>query len=339
MIHWSQVKDFESACKIICYMNTKEFNYVLHTREKIIVEATGVEAIRIYNLKNACYHYMYLKKLDTVKGHNRNRKLCKEKLVYDGSRTWFEYYSEDRKVCGCSLKGYRDWFRCLREAGHGTLHPGYGYCKEHEMVEELEVRQDIWLQIKNTYNKASTLMDVVLKAQEIQSVSGDSMDADIAFLEIARQVIMRNLEQNGTANREERNDLTYMSDVMSKIKERKIKATQINYIAPEKVAAMILQVLDAVTKGEAPEVRQRIAMRASTMSNLVVPELRDDMKVKPWERDLPTTNALAIAEKYVEEDKFNGGNIKEVNGYEIKKPEIKKVPNYKHPRKLELTPR
>jgi hypothetical protein len=321
-------------------MSTKEFNYILHNREKPIVEKLGIEAIRVYNLKMACTHYMYLKKLDTVKGHNRNRKEVKEKLIYDGSRTWFEYYSEDKKVCGACLRGYKDSYKCLKTAGQGTLHPGYGMCKEHEMVEGLEVRQDIWLQIKNTYNKASSLMDVVLKAQEIQTVSGDSMDADIAFLEIARQTIMSNIEHDSrTGTREERNDLTYMSDVMSKIKERKVKATQQNWIAPEKVAAMILQVLDAVTKGEDPQVRQRIAMRASTMSNLVVPELRDDMKVKPWERDLPTTNALAIAEKYVEEDKFNGGNIKEVTGYEIKTPVVKKVPNYKHPRKLELTPR
>jgi hypothetical protein len=327
MIHWENVQDFVSACKIISFMSFEEYEWILHTREKKIIEHCKVPARKVWYLKGAIRRHLDLKKFDVIRGHNRHRKAITEKQIIGSEKAYYEYYVGDKKICGSNLKGYKKDVRCNRSAGEGTLHFGHGFCKEHEMSASLEVRNDIWLQIRETHKEAvSTLGDIILRSEIIQKTVGDNMESDISYLEIARQGLMKRAEQKGGIDREMSNDLAFISDTMSKIKERKVKTEQMNWIEPAKVGAMILQVLEAVTKNEAPEVRQRIAMNASRLTNIVVPEMSKNVDIKPWERSKEVVTALKTAEKYAEDFEF--GSIPEVTGYEIEEPKKPKIPNY-----------
>lgn len=327
MIHWENVHDFVSACKIISYMSYEEYEWILHTREKKIIEHCQVPARKIWYLKGAIRRHLDLKKFDVLRGHSKHRKPIIEKKVFGSEKVYYEYYVSNKKICGSNLKGYAKNVRCNRGAGDGTLHPGYGFCKEHEMSASLEVRQDIWLQIRETHAESvATLGDIILRSEIIQKTAGDGMDSDMAYLEIARQGLMKRAEAIGGFTREMSSDLAFISDTMSKVKERKKKTEQMNWIAPEKVGAMILQVLDAVTKNESPEVRARIATNASRLTNIVVPEISKELTVKPWEKSNDVITALKTAEKYA--DDFRYGDIEEVNGYKIEEPAKPRVPNY-----------
>jgi glutaredoxin 2 len=214
------------------------------------------------------------------------------------------------------------------------MHPGYGYCKEHEMIESPEVRTNIWLQIRRVHNKVSSLREVVKQAEEIYEVSGTKIEADIAYLEIARQLIMKKAEEIGSFTREMTQDLTYISESSAKVKALKSKIDHITDIPVGQVGALIVQVLTAVTQGESVEVRTRIAARARELSNVLVPRL-DDKALPEFTRSEEIKQALKVGEKYAE--KGNWGDIKDVAGYEVLEPpgaKVKEVPNYKktHPR-------
>jgi hypothetical protein len=328
-------------------MNYEEFEYMLHNEKDIIAEDLDIDEFRVKCLKDACRRFLDLRKMDRYNKRKFIRPVVKEKVVFGGGNTYIEYYKDNTKVCGQYLKGNPENFRCLRAAGRGTLHPGFGMCKEHEMQALPEVRTNIWLQIRDTAKEVPLLSQLALRAEKMQMLSGDAMDSDIAYLEIARQSILQYAELNGgELTREMRNDLAVISDISSKIKERKKRTEQLNWIAPEKVGAMILQVLETVTKGETPEVRQRIALRAQSLRNIdiFVPSLtenNEEIPQKPWEREASVTKALQVASKYVtKEGDANWGDIPEVAGYDVPKVtnSVKPVKGYrwKQPPKITL---
>jgi len=341
MIYWELIEDFDSACKIITYMTFEEYNYILHKdkwRVRLQFKRNLEEIEKIELLKDACRHYCELKKLDSVyhANHGTARNFDVKILRFGDNKEYVEFYYIDEKkgkkrVCGYPIKGKPYGYRCLRRAGYGTLHYQYGHCMEHEALIKPNERQALWVNLRLIHRAVPSLIDLLDRAKKIEELAIKDMSADLTYLEISRQAIMMKIEaQGGIPAREHTTDLTIITETIAKVKALKVKTEAMNWIPPEQVSALILQVLDAITKNETDEVRKRIAARAKDLSSIIVPRM-DNREPEPYERDEETRRALEIAENHIDDGDFT--DISEVQGYKIPKPitlkSLKPVPNYK----------
>lgn len=292
MIYWETITDFDSACKCIKYLTFNEFDNVIYKKRY------DKECWRFKMLWEACKHYSDLRKLDkSYRGtYGKMPKVASAKF---GDILWEYRVSDGKKICGYPLKGLPYGWICTRDAGFGSLHLGYGYCREHEMIETPEVRKDIWLKLRKLHTVPS-LVEVLERAEQVEEIAVKSMSADLSYLEVARQSIMSKAEENsGSFSREMTSDLTMISETIAKVKALKVKTEQMNWIPPEQVGMLILQVLDAVTKSEDESVRRRIALRARELSDIVVPRIEDKNPEMPaYVRDRQVKQALAVAGKH-----------------------------------------
>jgi hypothetical protein len=335
MIYWSLIRDFDSACKIIKYMSYPEYEYIHHTNKNVIsVECEKPVGI-VELLKAAAKHYSDLMKLQAV-SYKKYKKIPNVELrELEGSEGFIEYWlvksdKPKKKICGYPLRGLPKGWRCTLIAGRGTNHRNYGYCRKHEGLMNNDERKEFWLKMRQM-GKVKTLGEVYERAEQIERVALESIDADLSFIEIARQALLKKAENDGELDRNMRLDLTVMSDVSAKLKKAKISLEKMNWIPPDQVASMILQVLDAVTKNEDESVRKRIADRAMGLTNIIVPQIREsNPEITPIERKRSIEDALDKAENYVDAyGQIDWGGDEGTAGFKTPKPE----PNYRkhHP--------
>lgn len=293
MIAWSLIDEtsFGVTAKLIKYMSFEEFEYVLHTPIKTIEEdikpyIPELSVAKIKILKDATMHYTNLKKMNVMyfrKKLNKKEVSPKIELVKFGANgefieTWLideKTSNRIKKVCGKSLKGYRPWYVCQNKAGQKTSHEGYGYCRSCEMKETNEARNQFWMNLKTSFGNVPTLVDLVERAEATNAILHDTLDGDVAYLELAREALIAAANDAGKFSKEMRQDLTVITDIMTRVKERKVKLQQMNWIPPEQVGALILQVLNAVTNGEEDSVKARIAARAKDLTNILIPRIED----------------------------------------------------------------
>ena len=322
MIYWGLVKDFRTACKIITYMEYWEFEYLLHTSAESLVKKHKKSLKKVKLIKDAVKHYTDLKKLDSV-----TRGMYGEiPDVYTKETDGFvEFFIGDKRICGYPLKGKQAGVVCLHKAGRSTNHNGYGYCMDHEKLLPPDDRKKIWLELRRVHRAVPTMVDLLDRAQNVEEVAVKSMNADLSYLEIARQAIMTRAENNaGVMTRDMSMDLAIISETTAKVKALKVKTESINWIPPEKVGVLILQVLDAITKNEDEDVRRRLAERAKDLSNILVPVIDENPEIPQYRRDTEVKQALRRAEKYVPAD---WSEMPESTGYDPHKP--KQEPAYR----------
>jgi hypothetical protein len=287
----------------------------------------------IKELKGACYHLSNIKKLDLVsrKVYGRIPTIHITRIGDSLEYQLIENKEVKRKVCGYPLKGLPIGWRCVKEAGWGTLHKGYGHCREHEiMAGNPEAVATLWTTLR-AMNISPTLEMMFDRALKVEEAGKKGIDADLSYLEISRQMIMRKIELAGDiVPRELSADLTYVSEVIAKVKAIKNKMESANWIPPEQVVVYIMQVLDAVTKGEDAMVVARIAKRASELTNLIVPKVEEagsGEQIGVYKRTAEINSALIRTEQYVREGK-KWSEIEEATGFEPEEPTTRKEPAY-----------
>jgi hypothetical protein len=332
MIYWKQIEDFDSACKMVALMSWPEYEYILHMPKLEVIERFGDKGKL---LKSACTHVCNLRKLGESARGKFLSKLPEFKIRMKGEM--IEYYIKGKKICGYPRKGLPKGFICTKPAGYGTKHVGYGNCFMHESLLTPSERKEFWLKLKKTHENVPLLKDLVVRSEKIEEVAINTMDADLSYLELARQMIMKRVEDTGgVAGRAESADLAYVSEVMAKVKALKVKTQAMNWIPPEQVIAIILQVIDAVTKNESSDVRRRIAERAKDIGTILVPRIEGgNPEIQDMNRDPELRKALVRAGEYVEKD-ASFADIPETTGYSIGTPQAPKpkiLPNYRknHP--------
>jgi hypothetical protein len=327
VIYWQLIKDWDSACKMISYMTWQEYEDVLHNLRKFDVDEEKRKL-----LKKACRHHCHLRKLSAVTARSmRENKVKVRYIMFKGELDYVEAIAKDKRICGCPIKGMPAGYFCLRNSGAGTNHRGYGFCSEHERMNNSDDRRKLWIKLKQVHGNVPALKTLVERAEKIEDIAVKTMDADLSYIEIARQAIMQRIEAvGGVPLREHTDDLVYLSEVSAKVKALKVKTEAVNWIAPDQVIAIIMQVMDAVTKGESDEVRRRIASRAKDIGGILVPRIQSDNPEIPDHRaNADVKRALIKAGEYIEEGK-QFADIPEVTGYEIPDPtKPKPVPNYK----------
>lgn len=335
MIYWELISDFLSACKALKWMSYEEYESILHTNSKKYSEQFSINFWKVKRLKDACRHYCNLQKLDLVYRKKYGHPPKIEMVRFGDAGEYIEYWyladnKKKRKICGYPKKGHPAGWLCLNSPGKYTLHQGYGYCMEHEMLQLAEPRKKIWLQLAKMH-KVANLEVLITRAEQVDALIVKGMEGDLAYLEIARQAVLRRAEEaGGNFTRDMHNDLAIVSEIIAKVKALKVKVEQMNWIPPDQVSAMILQVLDAVTINEDPEVRRRIAMRAKELATIIVPRVEEkNPEYSPYKRTKEVQQAMQVAEEYVEEKNFDWASHPGMAGYETSKAEIKKVPNYK----------
>jgi hypothetical protein len=211
---------------------------------------------------------------------------------------WITVKGKRRKICGYPRKGLPIGWVCIKRAGAGSNHLGYGFCMEHELIETPAVKRDLWLRLKSVH-KANSLTDLLARAERVSEVSIKNMEADLLYLEIARQSILKLAEDTGTFSKEMRSDLAYISEVSAKVKALKVKTESINWIPPEQVGVMIMQILEAVTAGEDDAVKRRIALRAKDLQGGIVPRLVEKNPELPvYIRDKQIEVAVEVSKRY-----------------------------------------
>jgi len=334
VIYWKVIEDFDSACKCIRYMSWYEYEHILHCSD--VLERYGQ---RGWFLKRACTHYCNLRKLDKVSKKKEGIKYGPKKLSVKIIGKYIEFYNSGKRVCGYPIKGMPAGVMCERLAGQGTKHHGFGYCAAHEGLLLMDEKRDLWIQLKLVHGNVPSLKDLVIRAEKISDISVKTMDGDLTYLEIARQAIMQKVEANGGIPlREHTADLAYISEVMAKVKALKVKTEALNWIPPEQVIGIILQVMDAVTKNENDDVRRRIAERAKDIGSILVPRIDSgNQEIPSHRKQEDVVRALQKAGSYVEQG-TDWSEIPEVTGYDkpimgratVQKP----VPNYKKTHRL-----
>lgn len=342
MIYLYLIDNFVGACQAVKYLTAVEFWDIARKTHKL---PKGVEYSdeRIKLLRNAIVHYSNLRKLDKT-GQRKYRNPEKLRVV-DHGEGFLEYWWDGPKgshikMCGYWIKGLNNNHRCLREAGTGTFHKGYGYCMQHEALEIGAVREGLWANMRRIYKNVPTMGDILKRAEQVDSIAGNDINGDIVYMETARQLLMDKISVLGSAApRELINDLSFITEASAKVKALKAKVESINAIPASQVGAMIVQVLRVVTEGENDSVKKRIAQRALELQNILVPTI-DNGKTRlpvPYTRSKDTQEAIRTAAEVLEDSEAEDGeragwaNHPSISGYEIPKPP--RVPNYKknHP--------
>lgn len=277
-----------------------EFEWFIHERKEKIAALLQVDVEKVQMLKSAVKHYMYVRKLDHTRRGIYSKKIALNSITINKIGEYNEQVYKGRVICGSPTKGarYDDW-RCIRKAGQGTKHEGYGFCMEHELIASSGERELVWRHLE-AIHAAPTLQTLIVKAREVDKHVGRDIGADIAYMEIARQVIMLRIEAVGS-NEALAKDLAYVTETCAKVKTMYEKVRQMNWIPPEQVNAIILQVLDTVTSGESGEVRARIAERAAGLTKIIIPRM-DDKVVPVYDRSEEIKRALAKSKSYLKED-------------------------------------
>ena len=110
------------------------------------------------------------------------------------------------------------------------------------------------------------------------------------------------------------------------------RGPNLNWLPPEQVAALIIQVLEKVVDGESDDVKYRVALKAKEMTSIIIPRLHtnEPIQIPEYVRTPEVNEALKTVEKYSRD----WTAIPKVSGYVNEMPEPpSKIPNYKknHP--------
>lgn len=316
MIPIELITNFQTAWKIIKFLNYEEYEWILHNSAYKIIEVIGEEHFeRVRLLKQACTRYCDFKKLDLV--FRKTYGKYKEYAIIDG-----EIFNGKKKICGGYKKGYSDKYRCEKNAGSQTFHKGYGFCKGHEMLLDSGQKKKMWLRLK----EKGVLVDIeelLQRAEKINEFTTETMDVDLAYLEVSRQAIIDNARKVGGMSGRMSTDLAFISSESAKIKAMRDKLERSSWLPISKVISMIVQIIQEATKQEDDGVKKRIFQRVANMTN-IVPQLDGGVKLE-YNNDMK--EAVKVASKYIKEN-TDWTDIKETTEYESDKP--KRPKNYDH---------
>jgi len=309
MIYWALVEEgnFASACKIITYLTFAEYDFLLRKPIQEVInrgKRKGIKEWKVRLVRDACLHYCYLKKMDlSMKGkYGKYPKIERVYISKELSEYWY-YPTDGRKpykVCGCPRKGYAYGWVCCNGAGLSTLHPGYGYCKDHEDVEmNPHDKEKFWNKLRSMY-KAPSFAELMDRAKEIDELSNHDMVADIAYLELARQAILSKMN-NYTTSRDGApmafiQQLTVISAEVGKLKVAKTRLEQTNWIPPQAMLAELKRMFEFIVQGENNELRDRLLRRIQEYkSDQVLPMLTPGA-VPRYHRTSQTDNLMKSAD-------------------------------------------
>jgi len=241
---------------------------------------------RITWLERACHNYQNLRKIDHFNRHRPSVR--KEQMISETGKYLDIFINEDtnKKVCGSLLKGAPEGYLCLKDAGAGTSHRGWGRCHIHEREQDSMEQVRFW-EFLRSVNKARNLGDIAKQAQELAPYEAE-FKADIDYLIWVRQIIIENIKATAEAVEKpfvSNKDASLLKDItlaIANIKKSKHFVESRGMVPVSQIGTIITQVLELVTQGEEDAVKLRIANRAASIrGDLLLPVLEEDARALP----------------------------------------------------------
>ncbi len=194
--------------------------------------------------------------------------------------TPFEVYLLDdknkrtKRICGTQRNDMPEGYVCLKPAGDGTDHPGYGQCTYHDRQITNPNNTGLWENLNREAGLPANLMEYFQNAEIIEEKHLTSVDEDIKGMYALVTYVMQ--RRRDTENPEEGFLTNQDIDLVMKITDKIIKAKELRPKLKKEVSldtttvkAFVDQIFKIIMQNAAKNVGKRIL--TEIMDEVIVP--------------------------------------------------------------------
>jgi|TARA_Y100000310_G_scaffold338690_1_gene429125 hypothetical protein len=170
---------------------------------------------------------------------------------------------QTKRICGCQLNNMPEGYVCVKGAGDGTDHPGWGQCNFHNRQITNTNNTGLWLELNRKAGLPNNLMEFLENAQIVEEQHLNDVDEDIrALYAIQTYVLARRRDtenpEDGYLTNRDIELLIKITDRIFKAKELRPKLKREISLDTTTVKAFVDQVFKIVMSNAAQNVGRRI---------------------------------------------------------------------------------
>jgi len=179
-----------------------------------------------------------------------------------------------RRICGTQRNSMPEGYVCLKPAGDGTDHPGYGQCTYHDRQITNPNNTGLWQNLNRQAGLPANLMEYFENAQIIEEKHLTSVDEDIKGMYALQSYVMqrrRDLEnpEEGYLTNQDIELVMKITDKIIKAKELRPKLKKEVSLDTTTVKAFVDQIFKIIMQNAAKNVGKRIL--TEIMDDVIVP--------------------------------------------------------------------
>jgi hypothetical protein len=181
---------------------------------------------------------------------------------------------QTKRICGCQLNNMPEGYLCVKGAGDGTDHPGWGQCNFHDRQITNTNNTGLWSELNRKAGLPNNLMDFLENAQIVEEKHLNDVDDDIrALYAIQSYIFSRRTDsedpEKGYLTNSDIELMIKVTDRIFKAKELRPKLKREVSLDTTSVKAFVDQVFKIVMSNAAQNVGRRILQEI--MDDVIVP--------------------------------------------------------------------